>query len=238
MFNEKGNYLKIKEKTNDLIIKNYKNKASLDGILSPDIYFTPGRERIGVVVKETYAKREEVAWSPVVEPNNQYFIPYRTNKPLTVIRNSFSNLLRDDTGRVSGFGYYNISKKAKELVRNDTSSCHTSLLKSYRSDKEIFWSLIHASYLHFIIFAGTFEYVWNDLLEQFGGYFYPLYFTEDIELNTYKEKELSAWKMEQEESPILIQTYHPSYWQNVFSEIIRVINEVNKGAYFLKKYEI
>lgn len=231
-------YLIVKEEVNEELIRKYGNRASLDGILSPSVYFTPERTKIAFVSKETYAKKGEYAWSPVQDPDNLYCIPEETNVPLSVIRDNFSSLLDDGSGNITGFGYFNISKKAKDLVDGDTSSDSTSLKRSFNNDKQIFWKLLHASVPEFIIFGGTFGYVWDDLRKEYGDYFYPIRFTKDMELNEFPEKQFSAWKMGNRPFPVLIQTYHPSCPENVFYIIPRAINEIKEGSYILEKYEV
>lgn len=232
------NYLKVKERTDRYLISKYDNKASLDGIINPFLYFTPDRDRIVFITKETYAKKDETAWSPVYDAYNKDFIPQNTCLPLTRIRRNFSDLLVDENGHVSGFGYFNISKSAMEIVDNDTSSNLTLLKRAYRENKDIFWESFHASMSDFAVFCGTFGIVWKDLLEQFGDYFFPVRFTQNLALNNFKEKELSVWKMKGRDYPVLIQTYHPSFGGNVFDRIPEVIHEVQKGAYFLEEYKI
>ena len=110
--------------------------------------------------------------------------------------------------------------------------------KSFNIDKHIFWKLLHASVPEFIIFGGTFGYVWNDLRKEYGDYFYPIRFTKELELNEFPEKQFSVWKMENRPFPVLIQTYHPSCPENVFAIIPRAINEIKEGSYILEKYEV
>lgn len=230
-------YLRVKDEINRSLVERYGNRASLGGILMPSLYFSPGRPRIAFVFKEVCNWKEDVAWSPCFDPENEFVIPEKTNIPMTKIKESFSSLLSDGKGGVSGFGYFNLSMKAKDLEGGAASNA-SDLRRAYNTDKHFLWEILQISEPDFIVFGGTFEFVWDDLLEEYGDYFFPLRFTKDVGLNAFKEKELSAWKMKDKASPVLIQTYHPSYSQNVFSEIPRVIEEVRKGAYFLEKYEI
>lgn len=232
------NYINVKKRLNEIIIGKYGSKASLDGIFNPSLYFTPERIRIAFVNKETYVKKEETAWSPVLEPFNTQFIPEDANTALSVIRDNFSSILNDEDGNVSGFGYFNLSKRAKEVINGNTSSDPVALQKAYEADKDICWASLHISAPEYIVFGGTFGYVWDDLLDQYGSYFYPIRFTKDQGLNNYPEKQFSVWKMEEKPFPILIQTYHPSCPENVFAIIPRAINEIKEGSYILEKYEV